>query len=298
MPTGAEGGAQTSRLLVRILSAPSEEVRAWAGLAQDALRERYLAAFARILPGLSPQELRFRMRGIVAVTAVDRAEVYQQPATACAAPATGEAARRWAVTFLTAAMGAPPPRRAGQTTAWTAERRRARRPRPDPRHRTGSYRCHGRIRSRPVGTSYSSHDPLVHLAGRCSAAMNARPGPATRRESPAARVRTWSGCPGRSRVGTPLPPRHHGAYHFARPEDSSAASQAARFLSVVNPVPGESLWLDLEAGDLDQATTNGWAKAIRRPGHLRALPAHRSMTKPPPALGTARRTGTACWFRR
>ncbi|MCO5971783.1 glycoside hydrolase family 25 protein [Actinoallomurus soli] len=67
--------------------------------------------------------------------------------------------------------------------------------------------------------------------------------------------------------------RHRGAYHFARPEDSSAASQAARFLSVVKPVPGESLWLDLEASDLGQAGTNAWAKAwgdyIRR--HARGL---------------------------
>ncbi|MCO5995143.1 GH25 family lysozyme [Actinoallomurus rhizosphaericola] len=55
--------------------------------------------------------------------------------------------------------------------------------------------------------------------------------------------------------------RHRGAYHFARPEDSSAALQAARFLSVVKPVPGESVWLDLEVGDLDQVRTNAWAKA-------------------------------------
>ncbi|GAA1293995.1 TetR/AcrR family transcriptional regulator [Streptomyces javensis] len=107
-PTGGEGSARTSRLLVMILSDPAEEVRSWAGPAQDEVRERYLAAFARTLPGLSPQELRFRMRGLVAVTAVDRAEVYQQPSPSCAPPAEGEEARRWAVTFLTAAMSAPP----------------------------------------------------------------------------------------------------------------------------------------------------------------------------------------------
>jgi hypothetical protein len=54
--------------------------------------------------------------------------------------------------------------------------------------------------------------------------------------------------------------KHRGAYHFARPEDSSAASQAARFLSIVEPVPGESVWLDLEASDLNQSQTNTWAK--------------------------------------
>ena len=55
--------------------------------------------------------------------------------------------------------------------------------------------------------------------------------------------------------------RHRGAYHFARPEESSAASQAARFLAVVKPVPGESVWLDLEVSDLNQAQTNAWARS-------------------------------------
>ena len=55
--------------------------------------------------------------------------------------------------------------------------------------------------------------------------------------------------------------KHRGAYHFARPEASSAASQAARFLAVVKPVLGESVWLDLEASDLSQSATNAWARA-------------------------------------
>ncbi|GAA4515520.1 hypothetical protein GCM10023191_085420 [Actinoallomurus oryzae] len=55
--------------------------------------------------------------------------------------------------------------------------------------------------------------------------------------------------------------RHRGAYHFARPEASSARSQADRFLDVVRPVAGESLWLDLEASDLNQAKTHAWAVA-------------------------------------
>lgn len=54
---------------------------------------------------------------------------------------------------------------------------------------------------------------------------------------------------------------HRGAYHFARPEASSAASQASRFLDVVRPVPGESVWLDLETSRLGQAKTNAWARA-------------------------------------
>lgn len=66
------------------------------------------AAFGRALPGLSPPELWFRMRGILAVVAVDRVDFYGQPPSASQSPAAGEAARRWAITFLSAAMTAPP----------------------------------------------------------------------------------------------------------------------------------------------------------------------------------------------
>jgi hypothetical protein len=55
--------------------------------------------------------------------------------------------------------------------------------------------------------------------------------------------------------------KHRGAYHFARPEASTAKSQAARFLLTVQPVPGESVWLDLEASELSQARTHDWAAA-------------------------------------
>lgn len=51
-----------------------------------------------------------------------------------------------------------------------------------------------------------------------------------------------------------------GAYHFARPEQSSGASQADRFLAVAKPRPTDILWLDLEASQLSQAATNAWAK--------------------------------------
>jgi AcrR family transcriptional regulator len=108
MPAGDEGGARTSRLIVTILSDPADEVRTWMGPAEDTVRDRYLAAFRRALPGLSEQELWFRMRGILAVTAVDRVEVHQRRLPACPSPEAGEAARRWAITFLASAMSAPP----------------------------------------------------------------------------------------------------------------------------------------------------------------------------------------------
>ncbi|GGL41607.1 TetR/AcrR family transcriptional regulator [Streptomyces violaceoruber] len=110
MSAGDAGGVRTSRLIVTILSDPAEEARSWTGPGEDTVRERYLAAFARVLPGLSPEELRFRMRGILAVSAVDRLEVHQQSSPGCASPAADEAAQRWAITFLTAAMSAPPTR--------------------------------------------------------------------------------------------------------------------------------------------------------------------------------------------
>ncbi|MFF3191221.1 TetR/AcrR family transcriptional regulator [Streptomyces misionensis] len=110
MSADDEGGARTSRLIMTILSDPAEEARSWTGPDEDTVRERYLAAFERVLPGLSPEELRFRLRGILAVAAVDRLEVHQQPSPGCTTPVAGEAARRWAITFLTAAMSAPPTR--------------------------------------------------------------------------------------------------------------------------------------------------------------------------------------------
>lgn len=105
MPAGAESGARTSRLIVTILSDPAEEARAWTGPAEDAVRDRFVAAFGHALPGLPVEELWFRLRGILAVTAVDRVNLYNQRPSA---PGSGEAARGWAITFLTAAMTAPP----------------------------------------------------------------------------------------------------------------------------------------------------------------------------------------------
>jgi len=108
MPAGDEGGARTSRLIVMILSDPAEEVRNWTGPAEDTVRDRYLAAFGRAVPHLSPEELWFRMRGILAVTAVDRVDLYNRRPPASLSPVAGEAARHWAITFLAAAISAPP----------------------------------------------------------------------------------------------------------------------------------------------------------------------------------------------
>jgi AcrR family transcriptional regulator len=108
MPGDDEGGARTSRLIVTIFGDPAEEMRNWTGPAEDTVRDRYLEAFRRAQPDLSPQELWFRMRGILAVVAVDRANFYNQSPSAGQCPPTGQAGRDWAITFLAAAMNAPP----------------------------------------------------------------------------------------------------------------------------------------------------------------------------------------------
>jgi AcrR family transcriptional regulator len=108
MAAGDEGGARTSRLIVTILSDPAEEVRSWTGPAEEKIRDRYSAACERALPSLSRDELWFRIRGILAVTAVDRVEVHNRKPPARPSPSAGDAARRWAITFLAAAMSAPP----------------------------------------------------------------------------------------------------------------------------------------------------------------------------------------------
>lgn len=51
-------------------------------------------------------------------------------------------------------------------------------------------------------------------------------------------------------------------YHFARPEQSSAVSQAKRLIAAAGARKGELLCLDLEASKLSQSGTNKWAKAF------------------------------------
>jgi GH25 family lysozyme M1 (1,4-beta-N-acetylmuramidase) len=71
------------------------------------------------------------------------------------------------------------------------------------------------------------------------------------------------------------------AYHFSRPEESSAVQQADRFLGIVKPVEGDLLCLDLEESDLSQAETNAWAIAFaarlkeKAPGNKRVIYAGR-----------------------
>lgn len=56
-----------------------------------------------------------------------------------------------------------------------------------------------------------------------------------------------------------------GAYHFARPADSSPLEQAAYFLAVVAPQAGDLLVLDFEVGDGD---LSGWAIGFAQASQL------------------------------
>jgi AcrR family transcriptional regulator len=107
---GDQRSARTSQLIMTILSDPAEEMRSWTGPVEDTVRDRYLAQFQRALPALSPPELWFRMRGLLAVTAVDRVEISQRRHVTGHSPTAGEQSRRFAITFLAAAMSAPPTR--------------------------------------------------------------------------------------------------------------------------------------------------------------------------------------------
>ncbi|WP_045747538.1 TetR/AcrR family transcriptional regulator [Actinoplanes rectilineatus] len=113
--------AHRSRLIVAVITDPAPEMRAWTTPAEDTLRARYLTAFQRALPGLPAEELGFRLRGTLAVTAVDRVDASHTPTASCRpgtppgagsptapSPEENASARRWAITFLTAAMSAPP----------------------------------------------------------------------------------------------------------------------------------------------------------------------------------------------
>ncbi|WP_253847519.1 TetR/AcrR family transcriptional regulator [Actinosynnema pretiosum] len=91
------GEGSRSRLIVAIVCDPAEEMRRWVGREEGEVGARYLEAFARALPGVSREELVFRLRGVLSVTAVDRVG---------AVDGGGGEARRWVITFLAAAMSA------------------------------------------------------------------------------------------------------------------------------------------------------------------------------------------------
>ncbi|MGN6245097.1 MAG: glycoside hydrolase family 25 protein [Motilibacteraceae bacterium] len=62
------------------------------------------------------------------------------------------------------------------------------------------------------------------------------------------------------------------AYHFAGPDSKAkdAETEVAWFLSVVKPVTGDVLCLDLEKSPLTQGATNAWAKAFGKELRRRA----------------------------
>jgi hypothetical protein len=73
----------------------------------EEVEHRYLRAFERALPHLSPEELWWRIRTTVVVTAFHRVAVFPTGRPVEARPETEEDVRAWMVAFLSAALRAP-----------------------------------------------------------------------------------------------------------------------------------------------------------------------------------------------
>jgi len=73
----------------------------------EEVEDRYLRAFERALPHLSPEELWWRIRTTVVVTAFHRVAVFPTGRPVEARPETEEDVRAWMVAFLSAALRAP-----------------------------------------------------------------------------------------------------------------------------------------------------------------------------------------------
>ncbi|GAA5229589.1 TetR/AcrR family transcriptional regulator [Arthrobacter cryoconiti] len=107
IPADDIGGSRKSLLIMTIITDPAKEMRNWMGSTEAAVRDRYRTAFMRALPNISSAELEFRMRGLLAVVAVDRIEMNNRGTLDSSDELSGVSTRRWAMAFLVAAMKAP-----------------------------------------------------------------------------------------------------------------------------------------------------------------------------------------------
>ena len=101
-----ERGRAISRLVARILADPGGTQRTVMSEVEE-VEHRYLRAFERALPHLSPEELWWRIRTTVVVTAFHRVAVFPTGRPVEARPETEEDVRAWMVAFLSAALRAP-----------------------------------------------------------------------------------------------------------------------------------------------------------------------------------------------
>lgn len=100
-------GRAISRLVARILAdGGGETQRATVDVVEE-VEARYLRAFARALPHISPEELWWRFRATVVVVAFHRVAVFPTGRPPEARPETEEDLRAWLISFLTAALCAP-----------------------------------------------------------------------------------------------------------------------------------------------------------------------------------------------
>lgn len=102
-----ERGQIIARLVARILSDGGGEAQRATIAEVEEVEDRYLRAFARALPHISPEELWWRFRATVVVVAFHRVAVFPTGRPAEARPETQEDLRAWMVAFLTAALRAP-----------------------------------------------------------------------------------------------------------------------------------------------------------------------------------------------
>lgn len=101
-----ERGRAISRLVSRILADPGGAQRTVVSEVGE-VEDRYLRAFERALPHLSSEELWWRIRTTIVVTAFHRVAVFPTGRPPGARPETEEDVRAWMVAFLSAALRAP-----------------------------------------------------------------------------------------------------------------------------------------------------------------------------------------------
>ena len=107
---GGERGAVLARLMGRIISDPSRQRQRMVIERVQESQRRYEEAFARALPDLPADELRFRFASIRAVVVSHQVRLHagiEPYAEALAGPAGRRAVRAWTLALLSAVMRAP-----------------------------------------------------------------------------------------------------------------------------------------------------------------------------------------------
>lgn len=103
-----EKGRIIARLLLRLLGDPGEAMQRIAIAQVSAVADRFLRAFGRALPHLSPEELWWRFTSMIAVVIFHDAFRLSTNVWPDFAPGKARHSREWMTRFLVAGMQAPP----------------------------------------------------------------------------------------------------------------------------------------------------------------------------------------------